>query len=48
MSKFTTAIWTLAFALLALNTWVGYERIKSQKELNGTVLAFKRVLEAKE
>ena len=45
MSKLNTVVWTFIGLMLVFNTWSNYERIKSNKELNGSVLTFKRVIE---
>jgi len=49
MSKAWEAIkiagWGAMTALLVVNTWLTHQRIESQRELNGNVIAFKAVME---
>lgn len=37
--------WGALFVVACVNTWATFERIQSQRELNGTVKAFKTMLE---
>lgn len=38
--------WGALFVLMAINTWLTHERIEGQRELNGNVVAFRKVVEA--
>lgn len=38
--------WGCIIFVMAFNSWISYERIKSNKELYGELKAFSKVLEA--